>query len=104
MTKTFNLTLAAGFLTAATLMTPVAFAQTAFPGGDQAETNAVQSAIDQDAGLRAAQVRVQTIDGVVYLHGRVGSQGAVDRAENIARGVGNVGEVVNTVSDSEFQG
>jgi len=104
MTKTFNLTLAAGFLSAATLLAPAAFAQTAFPGGDQAETSAVQSAINQDAELRAAQIHVQTIDGVVYVQGRVEGASAVERAGEIARGVVKGGEVVNAVGDTEFQG
>jgi len=100
MTKTFNLTLAAGFLTAATLMTPVAFAQTS----DQAETTAVQTAIDQDAGLRASGVHVQTIDGVVYVQGHVGSENAAERAGQIARSAANGAEVVNAVSGDQFQG
>jgi hypothetical protein len=104
MTKTFNLTLAAGFLAASTLLAPAAFAQNTFPGGDQAETNAVQSAIDKDPWLRADQVHAQTIDGVVYLHGHVGSQNAEDRAEKLAHSVTKGGEVVDTLSDDQFQG
>ena len=104
MSKTFNLTLAAGLLTATTLMTPVAFAGTGYPGGDEAETAAVQTAIDRDLGLRVALVQVQTIDGVVYLHGHVGSEYAEERAEKIAHSVPNVGKVVDTLSDDQFQG
>lgn len=104
MFKTVNLTLAAGLLTATTLLSSGAFAQTAFPGGDDAETTAVQTAINKDLGLRVDHVQVQTIDGTVYLHGRVDSQGAVDRAEEIARSVPNVDKIVNTVSDSEYAG
>jgi len=104
MSKTFNLTLAAAFLTATTLMTPVAFASPAYPGGDDAETAAVQTAIDRDLTLRADRVQVQTIDGVVYLHGHVGSEGTEERAEKIAHSVANVGKVVDTLSDDEFNG
>ncbi|SRR5579859_1520340 len=104
MSKTFNLTLAAAFLTATTLMTPVAFASTAYPGGDDAETSAVQTAIDHDLRLRADLVQVQTIGGVVYLHGHVGSEYAEERAEKIAQSVPNVGKVVDTLSDDEFNG
>jgi len=104
MTKTFNLTLAAGLLTAAAVLTPVTFAQAAYPGSDQAETAAVQSAIDQDLGLRVDQVRAQTVDGVVYLHGRVDSESAVARADKIAQSVVGNGKVVNTLTDDQFQG
>jgi len=77
-----------------------AFAQTEFPGGDAAETRAVQEAITKDLGGR---VSVQTLDGVVYLHGRIG-QDAAERAEEIARGLPNVGKVVDATRGGEFQG
>jgi len=101
MSKAFNLTLAAGFLSAATLLTPVAFAQPTTLGGDDAETRAVQEAINKDAELRTAQVHVQTVDGVVYLHGVVTSEDAVDRAGAIAIGVPGVGNVVNALGDNQ---
>jgi len=104
MSKTFNLTLAAGFLTAGLVMSPVAYAQTTYPGGDQAETDAVQAAIDNDLTLRADQIRVQTIDGVVYLHGHVDGEAAEERAESIAHGVAHVRKVVDAISDDDFQG
>jgi osmotically-inducible protein OsmY len=100
MAKIFNLTLAAGFLTAATLMTPVAFAETTYPGGDQAETNAVQAAIDKDLALRIDQIQVQTIGGVVYLHGIVGSEATAERAEAIAQSVAHGGKVVDALGEN----
>jgi hypothetical protein len=90
----------AAFLAGATLMASGAFAQTSFPGGDDAESRAVQEAITKDLGGR---VSVQTLDGVVYLHGRVGEDTA-ERAEAIARGVPNVGKVVDATRNDQFQG
>jgi len=105
MSKSFKLTLAAGFLSASALLAaPSAFAQTAFPGGDTAEATAVQTAIDHDAGLRLSHITVQTIDGVVYLQGRTDDVSSVERAEEIARGVPNVGKIVNAIGDTDFQG
>ncbi len=90
----------AAVLAGVTLMASGAFAQTEFPGGDAAETSAVQEAITKDLGGR---VSVQTLDGVVYLHGRV-SQDTAERAEQIARGLPNVGEVVDATRNDAFQG
>lgn len=100
MSKAFNLALAAGFLTTATLMTPVAYADTAYPGGDQAETQAVQTAIEKDPALRIDQIRVQTLGGVVYLHGTVGSEATAERAEAIAQGVAHGGKVVDALGEN----
>jgi len=90
----------AAVLAGVTLMASGAFAQTEFPGGDAAETRAVQEAISKTLGGR---VSVQTLDGVVYLHGRVG-QDTAQRAEDIARSLPNVGEVVDATRSGEFQG
>jgi len=90
----------AAVLAGVTLMSSGAFAQTEFPGGDAAETRAVQDAISKTLGGR---VSVQTLDGVVYLHGRVG-QDTAQRAEDIARSLPNVGEVVDATRSGEFQG
>ncbi len=98
MTKFFNMTFAAAFLSASALAAPAAFAQD--KAADQTETAAVQSAIDQDLSLRGETVTVQTIDGVVYLHGSVDSAAAADRAEAIARSVASTGKIVDTLGDS----
>jgi len=97
MIKTF---FSAAAVAGVTLLASGAFAQTAFPGGDDAETRAVQEAVGKTLGSR---VDVQTIDGVVYLHGRIGKD-AAQRAESIARGVPNVDSVVNATLNGEFQG
>jgi len=98
MTKSFKLTLAAGFLSASALLAPSAFAQTA------TETGVIQTAINQDAGLHLSHINVQTLDGVVYLQGRADSAGAAERAEEIARAAANGAKIVNGLGDGEFQG
>lgn len=98
MSKFYNLTFAAAFLTASALAAPAAFAQD--QAADQAETAAVKAAIDQDIYLRTDRVEVQTIDGVVYLHGAVGSRAAAEKAETLARAVPGVGQVVDTLGDN----
>jgi len=106
MSKFFNLTFAASFLAASALAAPAAFADdtTGYTGGDAAETRAVQAALDQDVGLRLAHVHAETIDGVVYLQGNAGSRGVAEHAEALARSVPHVGEIVDALGDSRFNG
>jgi osmotically-inducible protein OsmY len=95
MSKFYNLTFAAAFLTASAFAAPAAFAQD--KTADAAETAAVQAALDQDINLRVAHVHAETIDGVVYLQGTVASPFAADRAEQLARSVPNVGKIVDAL-------
>jgi len=99
MSKFYNLTFAAAFLTASAIAAPTAFAQD--QTADAAETAAVQAAIDQDVYLRIDRVHVQTIDGVVYLQGVVDSQATAEHAEELARTVPNVGKIVDALGDTE---
>ena len=98
MSKFFNMTFAATFLAASAFAAPAAFAQDKV--ADAAETSAVQAAINQDLDLRAEHVQVQTIDGVVYLHGTVDGSADADRAEQLARSVPSVGKIVDTLGDA----
>ncbi len=97
MSKFFNLTFAAALVVASAA--PAAFAQDST--ADASETAAVQAALNHDFDLRFDHVRVQTVDGVVYLHGTVGSYAEAEHAEALARAVPNVGEVVDTLSDND---
>ncbi len=99
MSKFFNLTFAAAFVVASAAAAPAAFAQD--NTADTAETAAVQAALDHDFDLHFDHVRVQTIDGVVYLHGTVGSYAEAEHAEALARAVPHIGEVVDTLSDND---
>jgi len=96
MSKFFNLTFAAAFVVASAV--PVAFAQDST--ADASETAAVQAAIDQDITLRVDHVHVQTIDGVVYLQGVVGSSGTAEHAEALARAVSGVGKIVDALNEN----
>jgi len=100
MSKFYNLTFAAAFLTASALAAPAAFAQDGT--ADAAETAAVQSVIDQDINLRVDHVEVQTLDGVVYLHGTVGARAEAEHVEALARTVPGVAKIVNTLGDSQY--
>jgi len=99
MSKFSNLTFAAAFLTASALAAPAAFAQD--KAADAAETAAVQAALDQDIYFRVAHVHVETIDGTVYLQGNVGSYGAAEHAEELARAVPGVTKIVDALGDSQ---
>ncbi len=96
MSKFFNLTFAAAFAVAAAA--PAAFAQDST--ADAAETAAVQAALDQDIYLRIDHVHAQTIDGVVYLQGVVGSSNTAEHAEALARAVPGVGKVVDAINEN----
>jgi osmotically-inducible protein OsmY len=98
MSKFYNLTFAAAFLTASAIAAPAAFAQD--QTADAAETAAVQAALDKDAYLRIDRVHVQTIDGVVYLQGIVGGPGTAERAEALAHAVPGVGKVVDALGQN----
>ena len=98
MSKFFSITFAAAFLSASAFAAPAAFAQD--KAADAAETSAAQSVIDQDVSLRGEHVQVQTIDGVVYLHGTVDSAAAADRAEALLRTIPTVGKVVDALGDN----
>ena len=98
MSKFFNLTFAAAFVVATAAAAPAAFAQDST--ADAAETTAVQAAINQDINLRVDHVHVQTIDGVVYLQGVVGSSGTAEHAEALARAVPGVGKIVDALNEN----
>jgi osmotically-inducible protein OsmY len=101
MSKFRNLTFAAAFGAAsAALAAPAAFAQDT--AADAAETAAVQAALNQDINLRIAHVHAEAVDGVVYLHGNVGSPAAAAHVEALVRAVPNVGKVVDEMGDSQF--
>lgn len=98
MSKFNNMAFAAAFI-AASAIAPAAFAQD--QAADAAETAAVQAALNQDITLRVDHVHVQTIDGTVYLQGVVGSRASTERAEDLARAVPHVGQVVDALGDRE---
>jgi osmotically-inducible protein OsmY len=71
----------------------------ATPNRDDKITAKVRTAIDQHSDLGAPGViRVQTLNGVVYLSGLVDSSYSVENAESVARAVNGVTNVVNNVS------
>jgi hyperosmotically inducible periplasmic protein len=63
---------------------------------DDAEiTTRVKSAFIAEAGLKTLEVRVDTINGVVTLTGKVDSVTNSDKAKMLAGGVSGVHEVIN---------
>jgi len=62
---------------------------------DSVITTKVKSLIAADDFLRSFQISVETYKGIVQLSGFVGSQGAVSKAGEIARGVQGVKSVKN---------
>ena len=62
---------------------------------DTVITTKVKAAIFEEPSLKSAQINVETFKGVVQLTGFVSSQANIDRAVQVARGVGGVTSVRN---------
>jgi osmotically-inducible protein OsmY len=58
-------------------------------------TTKVKTAILNDPDLRVTEISVETFDGVVQLSGFVSSRAEINRAVEVARGVGGVKDVKN---------
>jgi len=65
---------------------------------DSVITTKVKALITADDFLRAFEISVETYKGTVQLSGFVGSQEAVDKAGEIARGVQGVKSVENDLN------
>jgi osmotically-inducible protein OsmY len=65
---------------------------------DSVITSKVKTQLANDDFLKSFQISVETYKGVVQLSGFVNSQQAVDKAGQIARGVGGVKSVKNNLS------
>jgi hyperosmotically inducible periplasmic protein len=65
---------------------------------DSAITAKVKLGILRDPELKVLQISVTTTDGVVNLSGVVDSQQSVDRAIEVARGIGNVKSVESSLT------
>ncbi len=64
---------------------------------DSVITTKVKALLADDDFLKSFQISVETYKGVVQLSGFVGSQKAVDKAVQIARGVNGVKSVKNSL-------
>jgi osmotically-inducible protein OsmY len=64
---------------------------------DSVITTKVKSLLANDDFLKSFQISVETRKGIVQLSGFVDSQNAVDKAGQIARGVGGVKSVKNSL-------
>jgi osmotically-inducible protein OsmY len=64
---------------------------------DTVITTKVKAAIFDDSNLKSSEINVETFKGVVQLSGFVNSQGDIDKAVKLARGVGGVESVVNSM-------
>lgn len=62
---------------------------------DSVITTKVKAALVNDPVTKATEINVETFKGVVQLSGFVSSQAAVNRAVELARGVGGVKSVRN---------
>jgi osmotically-inducible protein OsmY len=62
---------------------------------DTVITTKVKTAIFNEPSLKSAQINVETFKGVVQLTGFVSSRANIDRAVEVARGVGGVTSVRN---------
>jgi osmotically-inducible protein OsmY len=62
---------------------------------DTVITTKVKTALFNEPSLKSAQINVETFKGVVQLTGFVSSQANIDRAVQVARGVGGVTSVRN---------
>jgi osmotically-inducible protein OsmY len=62
---------------------------------DSVITAKVKAAILHEPGLKVAEINVETFKGIVQLSGFVSSQADMDKAVEIARGVGGVKSVTN---------
>jgi osmotically-inducible protein OsmY len=70
-------------------------AQTTGIGSDDTISKEVTQRLNQQSDLQADLLHVQTVDGVVYLHGQVDSGLEAQEAEALAHGVPEVHKVVN---------
>ena len=62
---------------------------------DTVITTKVKAAVFNEPTLKSAEINVETFKGVVQLSGFVSSQAAVNKAVEVARGVGGVKSVKN---------
>lgn len=62
---------------------------------DSVITTKVKAAVFNEPTLKATEINVETFKGVVQLSGFVSSQSAINRAEEVARGVAGVKSVKN---------
>jgi hyperosmotically inducible protein len=62
---------------------------------DSVITTKVKAAILNEASLKVAEINVETFKGVVQLSGFVNSQADINKAVEVARGVGGVKSVKN---------
>lgn len=70
---------------------------------DSAITAKLKLAILRDPKLKVLQISVTTTDGVVNLAGAVDSQQTIDRATEVARGIGNVKSVESSLTIKDAQ-
>ena len=64
---------------------------------DSVITDKVKTMLAADDFFKSFEISVQTYKGIVQLSGFVDSQKAVDRASEVARGVGGVKSVTNNL-------
>jgi len=89
------------FFLAITLVTAVGCSSTPKQEGtgeymdDTVITTKVKAAILNEPTLKVAEINVETFKGVVQLSGFVNSQGDIDKAVQVARGVSGVKSVKN---------
>jgi len=62
---------------------------------DTVITTKVKAAIFDESSLKSAEINVETFKGVVQLSGFVSSQGAINKAVEVARSVAGVKSVKN---------
>nr|WP_245740805.1 BON domain-containing protein [Ectothiorhodospira marina] len=62
---------------------------------DAVITTKVKTAILNDPDLHVTEISVETYEGVVQLSGFVSSRAEINRAVEVARGVGGVKDVMN---------
>jgi osmotically-inducible protein OsmY len=89
-----RLSLAAAVLCGVSLV-GTALADDQHPVKDSYITTKVKAELVSDFGTRASHIRVKTKDGVVALTGHVDSSDAKDRAEQDAKHVNGVADVIN---------
>ena len=65
--------------------------------GDTAITTKVKAAIFNDPSLKSTEINVETYKGIVQLSGFVRSSADINRAVEVARGVGGVTSVKNVM-------
>lgn len=62
---------------------------------DSAITAKVKAAIFNDPSLKSTEINIETFKGVVQMSGFVSSQASIDKAIEVARGVGGVSSIKN---------